>query len=121
MSKENLKKYFMPLTMIAFSLVIYLISLFVVDDILAFTKGILFGLIFALLKLKLMENTFEKAVTLTEHKARTYTQMQYMLRYVLTGVVLVVAALDTGISLLGVFFGLISMKFAAYLQLCFKF
>lgn len=40
-----------------------------------------------------------------------------MIRYILTGVVLVIAALEPSINLLGVFFGLISMKVGAYAQL----
>ena len=36
-----------------------------------------------------------------------------MLRYVLTGIVLLVAALNKDVSLLGVFFGLVSMKVGA--------
>ena len=40
-----------------------------------------------------------------------------MIRYLLTGIVLLVAALEPTINLLGVFLGLLSMKVGAYMQL----
>ena len=39
-----------------------------------------------------------------------------MIRYILTGIVLLVAALEPSIDIIGVFFGLMSMKVAAYMQ-----
>ena len=120
MNKAFMKNYAMQCTMVAFSLVEYGIGLFMVTDALSWTLGIVLGLLIALLKLKLMENTFTKAVNLPEAKAKGYTQRQYMLRYVLTGIVLLVAALNKDVSLLGVFFGLVSMKVGAYVQLGLK-
>lgn len=120
MNKAFMKNYAMQCTMVAFSLVVYGIGLFMVTDALSWTLGIVLGLLIALLKLKLMENTFTKAVNLPEAKAKGYTQRQYMLRYVLTGIVLLVAALNKDVSLLGAFFGLVSMKVGAYVQLGLK-
>lgn len=120
MNKAFIKNYAMQCTMVAFSLVIYGIGLFLVSNTLSWTLGIILGLIIALLKLKLMENTFARAVNLPEAKAKGYTQRQYMLRYVITGIVLLIAALSQDISLMGVFFGLLSMKVGAYVQLGMK-
>lgn len=120
MNKAYIKKHLMEFTMIAFSLIVYGIGLMVTAHSLAWTMGIFLGLIIALLKLKLMENTFTKAVNMNEGKAKTYTQRQYMLRYLITGVVLFIAALSEDVSLVGVFFGLISMKIGAYAQLGIK-
>lgn len=120
MNKAFIKEYAMQCTMVAFSLIVYGIGLFLVSDAISWTLGITLGLIIALLKLKLMENTFTKAVSLPEGKAKGYTQRQYMLRYVITGIVLLVAALSQNISLLGVFLGLLSMKVGAYVQLGIK-
>ena len=120
MNKTFIKQHAMEITMITFSLIIYIAGLLVVTNYLSWTLGITLGLIIALLKLKLMENTFKKAVSLSENKAKGYTQRQYMIRYLLTGAVLLIAALTEDISLLGVFFGLISMKIGAYVQLGIK-
>ena len=120
MNKTFIKQHAMEITMITFSLIVYIAGLLVVTNYLSWTLGITLGLIIALLKLKLMENTFKKAVSLSENKAKGYTQKQYMIRYLLTGAVLLIAALTEDISLLGVFFGLISMKIGAYVQLGIK-
>lgn len=120
MNKTFMKQHAMQMTMIAFSLIIYIAGLIITTNYLSWTLGIALGLIIALLKLKLMENTFTKAVSLSEDKAKGYTQRQYMIRYLLTGAVLLIAALSEDISLLGVFLGLISMKIGAYVQLGIK-
>ena len=117
MNNDMLRKNIMPISMIIFSLIIYIIGIIVVDDKMSWTMGILFGLIFAILKLKLMENSITKAVQMPEAKAQKYANVQYMIRYVLTGIVLFIAALEPSVSLLGVFFGLFSMKAGAYAQL----
>ncbi len=115
MNKAVLKKNFMPICMTFFSLIIYIIGILIVQNKMSWTLGVLFGLLFSLLKLKLMEVTFEKAVLMPQERAKKYTTMHYMLRYVLTAIVLIVAALEPSIHLLGVFFGLVSMKVAAYM------
>ena len=117
MNNEMIKKNFMLISMIFFSLIIYIIGIIVVTDKLSWTLGMTFGLVFSLLKLRLMQNTIAKAITMPEAKAQKYANVQYMIRYILTGVVLVVAALEPSVSLLGVFFGLVSMKVGAYAQL----
>ena len=117
MNNDILRKNIMPISMIIFSLMIYIIGIAAVDNKMSWTMGILFGLIFAILKLKLMENSIAKAVQMPEAKAQKYANVQYMIRYILTGIVLFVAALEPSVSLLGVFFGLFSMKAGAYAQL----
>ena len=111
-----IKKNQLVVYMILFSLIVEIIGILLVNNKMSFTVGILFGLIFSILKLMLMKKTIEKAVTMPAEKAQVYTNVQYMLRYILTGVVLVVAALEPSIDILGVFFGLLSMKVAAYMQ-----
>lgn len=117
MNKAYIKQHLMQVTMVAFSLVVYGIGMFFTSDALAWTTGIFLGLVIALLKLRLMELTFTKAVAMSEGKAKNYTQRHYMLRYLVTGLVLFIAALSPSVSLIGVFFGLISMKVGAYAQL----
>lgn len=117
MNKTFIKDNLMIIVMVAFSAIIYTIGIFLTDNVLAWTTGIFFGLTIAILKLKLMETTFKKAVIMSEDKAKVYTQRHYMLRYLLTGIVLLIAALEPSISVLGVFFGLVSMKAGAYSQL----
>nr|WP_302599384.1 ATP synthase subunit I [uncultured Cellulosilyticum sp.] len=117
MNKVTSEKNFVPVTMIIFSLIVYIIGIFIVTEKISWTLGLTFGLIFSLLKLKLMEKTISKAVLLPPAKAKNYMSAQYMMRYLLTGIVLVIAALEPSISLLGVFLGLVSMKVGAYATL----
>lgn len=117
MNKNVFGKNLMIVYMILFSLIMEIIGILVLEDTKGYTIGILFGLVFSILKLMLMENSIKKAVTMPEAKAQTYTNVQYIIRYILTGIVLVVAALEPSINLLGVFIGLISMKVAAYMQI----
>ncbi|MEF9959396.1 MAG: ATP synthase subunit I [Niameybacter sp.] len=117
MNKAYIKQHLMEITMIAFSLVVYGIGVFLTPNVVAWTAGIFLGLMIALLKLRLMATTFTRAVSMPEGKAKNYTQRHYMLRYFVTGAVLFIAALSQDVSLVGVFFGLISMKIGAYAQL----
>lgn len=120
MNKVYLKKNFMRFAMIVFSIVVYTIGVIFVQDIGSWTKGILFGLLFSLLKLKLMQITFNRAVIMGEAKAKNYAMLHYVIRYLLTGLILFIAAIEPSINILGVFFGLISMKAAAYAELGLK-
>ena len=106
--------------MISFSILVYGIGLFITSNPIGWTTGVFLGTLIAVLKLKLMETTLSKAVTMPEGKAKAYTQRHYMFRYLLTGMVLLIAALTPGISLLGVFLGMLSMKVGAYTQLYMK-
>lgn len=117
MNKAYLKQHSMLVSMIGFTLVAYAIGMFMSIDKLAWTLGILLGLIISILKLRVMEKTFTKAVAMSGNEAKSYTQKHYMLRYALTGAVLLVAVLTPGINTVGVFIGLLSMKMGAYTQL----
>ena len=115
MNKDS--KNLMIVYMILFSLIMEIVGILVLDDKMSYTVGLVFGLIFSILKLTLMQNSINKSLTMPEGKAQKYANVQYMIRYVLTGIVLLVAAIEPSISLLGVFIGLLSMKVAAYMQL----
>lgn len=117
MNKDIFSKNLIIVYMILFSLIMEIIGILVVDDAKAFTIGLVFGLVFSILKLMLMKNSIKKSVTMPEAKAQRYANVQYMIRYLLTGIVLLVAALEPTINLLGVFLGLLSMKVGAYMQL----
>lgn len=116
MNKESSSQQLMK-WMILFSLIIEVIGILLVDHKMSFSLGLLFGLIFSLLKLKLMENTIKKSITMSEGEAQKYMNRNYFLRYILTGIVLVIGALEPTIDLLALFLGLMSMKAAAYMQL----
>lgn len=117
MNKDIFSKNLIIVYMILFTLIMEIIGILVVDDVKGFTVGLVFGLVFSILKLMLMKNSIKKSITMPEAKAQRYASVQYMIRYLLTGIVLLVAALEPTINLLGVFLGLLSMKVGAYMQL----
>ena len=103
--------------MIGFSVLAYGIGIFLTNNLIGWTLGIVLGTAVAILKLRGMENTLTKAVRMPDDKAKGCSQKHYMFRYLLTGELLGVAAMVSHLSLVGVFIGLLSMKFAAYAQL----
>jgi xanthosine utilization system XapX-like protein len=112
------KSILIPLTIKIIIIIVlsFAIGLFFVEDILAFGKGLALGGIFSILKLKLMEVTFKKALSKPPKNAQRYANLHYFLRYLLTILVLIVGALEPTINLVGVIISLVSVKLAAYWQ-----
>lgn len=92
------------------------IGILLTKDITAYIQGVLLGGIFTLLKIKLMEITFKRAVTKTPDAAKRYVQANYMLRYVLSFVVLFVGIVTPTIHSIAVILSLLTLKAAAYWQ-----
>lgn len=84
---------------------------------LAWAKGVIFGTIFTALKLALIQKTVLRAIQMSESDAKKHTIGQYTIRYILTGIVLVVGLLEPSIDFIGVFASLFTMKIAIYVLL----
>lgn len=70
-----------------------------------------------IIKVIMLDRTVDKALTMTERKdASGYMRLQYFLRFILTGAVLVFAAVspDDYVSLWGAVVGIFTMPIAAY-------
>lgn len=81
-----------------------------------FIYGIVLGSLFSIIKVVLLEQTINKAVTFDEKSAQGYMRSMYTLRYFLTGGVLLLSATNSSIDLFGTIFGIISLQFAVYLN-----
>lgn len=90
MNLSNISKQII-MTTIALSFIAFGIGAFMSKNITNFGIGLLFGTIFSILKLILLEKTLDKAVGMTSAKAVNYTRIHYTLRYFLTFLVLLVA------------------------------
>ena len=90
MAKGNSMTRTLSLKVIILLFFILGIGILLTEDITAYIQGVLLGGIFTLLKIKLMAITFKRAVTKTPYAAKRYVQANYMLRYVLSFVVLFV-------------------------------
>ncbi|OON97771.1 MAG: hypothetical protein ATN36_00415 [Epulopiscium sp. Nele67-Bin005] len=107
------------IVMLAYALLILGVGTILQIEAAGFGVGVALGVTISILKFKVMEITLNKAVLMPEGKAKIYSQRHYMVRYSLTGLVLVVCSLTPEISLVGVFLGLLSMKVGAYCELFF--
>jgi len=97
-------------------IVALVVGCFIVKDISAYVQGLLLGGIFTLLKLRLMESTLKKVVTKEPDQAMAYAKVHYILRYVLTFMVLLVGVLTPSINGIAVMVAMIMMKMAAFWQ-----
>ncbi|MFV0504134.1 MAG: ATP synthase subunit I [Lachnospirales bacterium] len=77
--------------------------------------GLAFGTIYSAIKIILLEKTLEKAVKLNPADAQNYVRVQYIVRYTLTFIALIVAALIKPLDLLGAILGILSLQLATYI------
>jgi hypothetical protein len=103
--------------MIIIAIILGIIGSFIVQEPLEYVKGVAFGTIFSILKFRLMEITIRKSIQMPQTKAHNYALRNYMIRYILTGVVLLVAAMQPGIHLVGTVIGLLTLKMSVFLSL----
>ena len=66
------------------------------------------------IKVILIENSIKKLVDMDDKRAYNYFRVQYLVRYLLTGAVFVVAAFSPFISIWGAGAGIIIFQIAAY-------
>lgn len=83
---------------------------FVMDDSKAFIYGIIFGATIGFLNFRLLYLTLRRAVKMLPHQAQAYAASRYVIRYIITGIVLYVSIKSEGINTLGTLVGLFSIK-----------
>lgn len=79
-----------------------------------FSLGMIFGTLFTILKILLLEKTVNKAVDMPREQAQNYTRLHYTLRYFLTGAVIVAAVINPWTSIAGVVLALAAFRPAVY-------
>ena len=85
-------------------------------DPLSWGLGCLLGGVFTIIRLKMMEISVEKSVHMDENKAVRYARAQYIVRYLLSGVVLAAAALVPWIDPISTVLAMLMLKLATYVQ-----
>lgn len=108
-------KKFVLLTVLC-SAAILLIGSFFVSDVLGFIVGVVMGCVISVLKIILLARTLDNAINMQKGDISNYMRLQYILRYSLTSIGLVVAALIPFIDLFGAIGGVLSMYLAAYMM-----
>jgi undecaprenyl pyrophosphate phosphatase UppP len=91
------------------------IGLIIADSKLAYGLGLFLGTATAIFLLKHMAITLSKALDMPPKQAEKYAIRNYFIRYVVNIGILVISVLYSGISIIGVLIGLMSMKLSAFL------
>ncbi|MCK8059866.1 MULTISPECIES: ATP synthase subunit I [unclassified Fusibacter] len=79
-----------------------------------YVLGIVFGSLIGMLNFYELAITLEKSVKMHPGKANRYATIKYMVRFLLTAVVLFIAIRSPQLHVLGAVFGLLSIKFVVY-------
>ena len=82
---------------------------------LPFMVGLVLGSVVSIAKVMLVERAVEKALRMDQQRVGGYVGGQYLLRMLLTAVVLIIGALVSWISLWGVAAGVIAFQLGIYL------
>ena len=85
------------------------------DNLSYYAWGLGFGLVFSILKLLLLEKTIDKSVDMPVNNAENYVRLHYMMRYFLTGAVLIVSALINIYTMIGVIIAVFSLRPAIFI------
>ncbi len=75
-----------------------------------FVLGILLGSGYGIINFKLIQLILEKAIKMPPNKAQSYVQIRYLLRYLLTGVVIYLAIIAPFFDVVGLIIGLFAIK-----------
>lgn len=81
----------------------------------SFIIGIMIGYILTAVKIIMIDLAREKAFYMDMREGRAYASSQYLLRFLLTGVVLLASLLIPEISFIGTFLSILSLQLAGYL------
>lgn len=80
-----------------------------------FALGVLLGTALSMMKVIMIEKVVDKSLEMDTKTAPNYIKLQYMVRFLFTGILLVAAALVPFISLWGAACGILSFQLSAYL------
>lgn len=96
--------------------IILLVLIFFIDDKIAYIQGLIGGVLYSILNFKVLAYTTTKAVFMTRTKAIALTISSYIVRYLLTGLVLVSVVLYSNTMFLGTVLGMLILKIAIYIS-----
>ena len=90
--------------------VIGLLGILLIKPPIPFLTGLLFGTVVSILNFRLLYLTIERAVMMHPERARKFTVSRYLIRYVLTALVILVSINSPDINALGTVIGLVMLK-----------
>ncbi|MDR7869483.1 MAG: ATP synthase subunit I [Tissierellaceae bacterium] len=104
---------------IVLSFIIVGFSLVLFSDSNPIILGYVFGALISMIALKLLDNTINKAISMSPNKASAYSMFHYFLRYFIYFVVLSVAAIADYLNLAATILGLLIVKFVIFISTIF--
>ncbi|MDW7668205.1 MAG: ATP synthase subunit I [Bacillota bacterium] len=90
--------------------ILIIISFIFLDEPMRWAYGYIFGGLIGVLNFLLLARTMERAVKMPPHKAQGYASVNYFIRFVITGVVLIVAFKADYINALAAIVGIVLIK-----------
>lgn len=100
---------------IVLGIICLVIGMFFVDNIFPWIVGIAIGVIICAFRVFSMSRSLEKAVEMTSEDAKNYTRAHYMLRYIISFVIAVIACYKGLANPVGVIVGLVLLQPAVYI------
>lgn len=116
MSEQRSMVYLLIRNVVIILLVALVVGLFIIDNKVAYALGIIIGGAATAIKIFMMQNSMEKAVLKQPQVASNYVRSQFMLRYLITFMVLFIGVYTPYVSLIGLGIGVLALKPAAYIQ-----
>ena len=96
--------------MIIGNIVIIPIGFVFLEEGMAFITGMIFGSMIAILNLRLLYLTLQRAVTMPPRQAQIFTVIRYIIRYIIIGIVVYLGITTEHIHPLGTIIGLLLLK-----------
>lgn len=94
------------------TIVLAVCFLVLIDNWMPWVSGLFFGSIFGILNFRLLALTLEKSVSKSPKRIQVYVMSRYMVRYVLTGIVLFVGFKADYMNIIAVIVGMFLVKLA---------
>lgn len=111
MSKlRKTRNQIVKLTLI-FSMVLIIVSVIFLEDKIFIVYGLIFGTLTSILNFLELEKTLIKASRMKPRNAQSYVTKHYFLRYIITGIVLLISMKASYINTSGTVMGLLLLKF----------
>jgi len=81
---------------------------------LKFVLGVFIGGVYSILNFKVLQLLCEKAIKMPSGKVTGYLQIRYMLKFLVTGVIIYIAIINPWSNIIGVLLGLFATKVSIY-------
>jgi len=99
---------------LSLALIVAGIACFKLFSFFPFLLGVIMGAGVTILRIVMLERAVNKALEMDQERAANYLRLQHLLRYLVTGAVLVAAALLPPVNLWGAIAGVMTMPVATF-------